>query len=52
MKASILFCGALLLGGCALTPTEELVSSGAVVRELPREDYRRAFGEEPCDWSR
>ena len=37
MKAFILFCGTLLLGGCALTPTEELVSSGAVVRELPRE---------------
>jgi len=37
MKAFILLSAALLLGGCALTPTEDLVSSGVVVRELPRE---------------
>jgi len=37
MRACMLFFGTLLLGGCALTPTEELVSSGEVVRDLARE---------------
>lgn len=60
MISIIIVSGALLLGGCAMTPTEELVSSAEVVRALPREAgdvvpvarfSRRAEGEAlPAHW--
>lgn len=60
MHRPILAAAVLLLAGCALTPTEELVSSGEVVRERPRESgavvpvarfSQRAEGEAlPAHW--
>lgn len=37
MKTAMVLAGSLLLGGCALAPVEELVSSTEVVRARPRE---------------